>query len=400
MRILVMLAIVAAPLWIPSSLYAAADPCAESENAERLQLRYENETCRKALGELQQIETDVFKGFGPYEGQSSFEAWPDKAAEQLRRVQLAIRDDLRAAQAGGQARYAARLGQLDERVSVAIKGSADLTTLNDLSSAAAPRELLPSFWRVSGDPADTRGELAVKHLEEENCLDARAGDARCERVFADATRIADHTYAAAQVVGRLHYPLRREFRAQAEQRTGRWSAYLYDAQFQYWWELVFNRYLEEQCPSGLNSFVARLISKKCEAPKVDRFGNELGFRDAPDYRATLLHPDVGVMYLDDEPKGERFKPAIVVQAIGYEWWQWRDSKIEDRRGAALVVTAADNARVDELGYGVQLRWNSYALAVTDHDGKLAVTLNLDLTKYLGTVSPKYAEELKLPLELD
>ena len=400
MRVLIVLSILTSPLWISIPLHAAVDPCNAGANAERLQQRYENEACRKALKNLQQIEADVFKGFGPYEGESSFDAWPGKAAEQLKRVQVAVGDDLRAAQASGQARYLARLGQLDERVRLAVTGSNDLTTLNDLSSAAAPRELLPAFWRVSGDPADTRGELAVKYLEDENCLDARAGDARCERVFTDATRIADHTYAAAQVVGRLHYPLRREFRAQAEQRTERWSAYLYDAQFQYWWELVFNRYLEEQCPSGLNSFVSRLISKECEAPKVDRFGNELGFRDAPDYRATLLHPDIGVMYLDDEPKGERFKPAIVVQAIGYEWWQWRGSKIEDRRGAALVVTAADNSRVDGLGYGVQLRWNSYALAVTDHDGKLAVTLNLDLTKYLGTVSPKYAEELKLPLELD
>jgi hypothetical protein len=261
-------------------------------------------------------------------------------------------------------------------------------------------ELQPSFWTVATSTQATRGEFAIKYLQDENCLSAETGDLRCDPIYEEATLLGDQTYAVSAVVARLHLPLRAAFRAQASRRTQAWNAYLYDAQFQYWWELELNRYLESQCPDGLNAFVAPLIGKRCERPAQDEWGNLIGFREPPDYKAALLHPDIGVMYIDGEPKGDRFKPAIVVQALGYEWWDWKDAKIEDRRGISLVVTAADNAELSELGYGLQLRWNGYSIAVTDHDGTLAVTLNLDLTKYIATASPKYAEELKAPLAFE
>jgi hypothetical protein len=223
------------------------------------------------------------------------------------------------------------------------------------------------------------------------------GEPRCDAIYIDAVRLADHTYAASAVIAKLHLPTRADFRARAIRRSEAWNAYFYEAQFQYWWELVANKYLDAKCPHGPNAFIAPLIHKRCERPLRDSWGNPIGFREPPDYKATLLHPDIGLMYIDGEPKGDRFKPAIVIQAFGYEWWDWKDAKIENRKGISLAIAAADNNEIDGLGYGLQFRWNGYAIAVTDHGGTLAVTLNLDLTKYLATTSPKYAEELQAPL---
>jgi hypothetical protein len=382
---------------------AAPDVCNGVDNANRLQHRYFTDPCRKAVESLQELHAAVREGFGPYEGDASAEAWPDKAEMQLKRIRTDVREDQQQADAGGEAKLASRLGELDLRLGAAIGKLAELRNLDELGGPDAPTslaELFPSFWTVDTDPEATRGELAIKYLQDENCLDARIGDSRCEPVYVGATKIGDRTYAAAEVIGHLHLPLRRKFRTEATRRTAAWNSYLYDTQFQYWWELAFNRYLEEQCPKGLNAWVAPLISKKCEQRSVDSLQNEIGFREPPDYKTSLLHPDLGVMYLDDEPKGDRFKPAVVVQALGYEWWDWKDGKIENRRGVSLVVSAADNSRTKELGYGLQFRWNGYAFAVTDHDGKLAVTLNLDLAKYIGSASPKHAEALKLPMEFE
>lgn len=386
---------------LAGSLAHAAEPdvCNGGDNGDRLESRYFIDLCRKGVKSLQELDAAVREGFGPYEGDASAEAWPEKAEMQLKRMRSDVRDDQQQADAAGQAQLASRLGELDQRFGAAIGKLSDLRNLDQLGGPDFA-ELQPSFWRVSTDPNAIRGELAVKYLQDENCLNAQRGDTRCDAVYIGATQIADHTYAAAEVVGHLHLPLRRQFRTEATRRTAAWNSYLYDTQFQYWWELAFNRYLEEQCPKGLNARVAPLISKKCEQRSVDSLQNEIGFREPPDYKASLLHPDLGVMYLDDEPKGDRFKPAVVVQALGYEWWDWKDGKIENRRGVSLVVSAADNARTKQLGYGLQLRWNGYAFAVTDHDGKLAVTLNLDLAKYIGSASPKYAEALKLPLEFE
>jgi hypothetical protein len=382
---------------------AASDVCNGGNNADRLESRYFEDSCRKAVKSLQELPASVREAFGPYESNASADAWPDKAEMQLKRIRSDVRDDQQQADAAGQAQLASRLGELDQRLSTAISKLTNLRTIDELGGPNATNnlaELQPSFWRVDVRRDATRGELALKYLQDENCVEAGIGDSRCEPVYVGATKIADHTYATAVVIAHLHEASRRQVRTEATRRTAAWNSYLYDTQFQYWWELVFNRYLEERCPKGLNAWVAPLISKKCEQRSVDSFKNEIGFREPPDYKASLLHPDLGVMYLDDEPKGDRFKPAVLVQALGYEWWDWKDGKIENRRGVSLVVSAADNSRTKQLGYGLQLRWNGYAFAVTDHDGKLAVTLNLDLAKYIGTASPKYAESFKLPLELE
>jgi hypothetical protein len=377
----------------------SAVDCEQGDNAHRLQNRYFVDECRKAQTELNARADAVARGFGPFQGSDSLRAWPGKAQEQLKQSLARVSADKAAAASAGDARLVSSFEELERRLLEAIRLTAGLTDLNDLGhpdSAGRFPELQPDFWKVSSDPADSGG-LAAKYLADSDCLDVPASTARCTSPYEHAVQIGDHTYVVSAIIARLHAPLRQQFRDEAERRTNAWNAYLYDAQFQYWWELAFNRYLETQCP-GFHRSIASLISRSCAHGERDEFGNELGFREPPNFKATVLHPDLGVMYLDAEPNGDRFKPAVVIQVIGYEWWDWNASRIENRRGLSLVATASDNSRVSALGVGLQFRWGGYALALTSHGGELAVTLNLDLVGHIAEVNPKWAEELKQPLE--
>jgi hypothetical protein len=372
-------AVVALSAWLPTAGFGQDVNCEPAKYIERLLKRYTDPVCRKADANLSaRIEqvTDAF--YGP---SSESKSWIQVAREQLN-LQLTQLPGPSAPESDK------HIDKIKSNLMQALRDAERLKTLEEVSSV---KSLAIDAWDHI-DSSDSPGPL---YLEDSEC-EGEAASARrgCAAVYAQAVQMTDAVYVTRLTVDMLHRQDREKFRMQVKLRGARWHAYLYDTQFQYWWELAANRYLEEKCPDGLNGYVTPLIRKKCSPVSRDEVGNPIGWREPPEYRAVVLHPEVGVQYNNEEAKGDRLKPSLVFQWIGYQWWDWKGDKVADLKGVSLVTTVSDNAKSRLVGHGIQIQLGRYALAVTSHGGKPALTFSMELLGRLTQVDKELADKLK------
>jgi len=137
----------------------------------------------------------------------------------------------------------------------------------------------------------------------------------------------------------------------------RWEHYFNDARSQFFWELGFNGWLYGATNKG----------------------NE-GLLSPPDYQVIVLHPSVGLEYVDTKA-GDRFREAIVLEGIGFNKWTWSDSKMKLPLGMSFISVYGDRSSVPQIGYGVLLHYNNnLSLGVTRRGSETGVILSLDLAK--------------------
>ncbi len=137
----------------------------------------------------------------------------------------------------------------------------------------------------------------------------------------------------------------------------RWEHYFNDARSQFFWEL------------GLNGWLYGATNK----------GKE-GLLSPPDYQVIVLHPGVGLEYVDTKP-GDRFREAIVLEGIGFNKWTWSDSKMKLPLGMSFIGVYGDRSSVPQFGYGVLLHYNNnLSLGVTRRGSETGAILSLDLAK--------------------
>ncbi|HEX7053445.1 MAG TPA: hypothetical protein VF211_05850 [Burkholderiales bacterium] len=348
----------------------------------RLVKRY-GETCMRDNPALQSRIEQATQGL--YGGEAATKAWLEAIRDALRAQTAA----LPAPVAPGSDRY---IAGLRKRLRDAIDFLADHREPGAALQACARLRTPTTSCPIDLDnfaPLEDSGDL----IEENGCRDASEANAACRTVYETAVEIADSTLVARYTVDALHKPEREKFRAAMTRLGERWHAYLYDTGFQYWWELAGNRYLEEHCDNIFNWPMTRLLRKKCEH-RTDTSGNPIGWRAVPEYHVVYLHPDVGAQYNTEEPHGDRLKPSLVFQWLGYEWWQWRGSKISKLRGVSFATTVSDNKVARTLGHGLQIRINEYAVSITSHGGKPALTLSLNLADKLSDLDEEWANRLK------
>jgi hypothetical protein len=288
-----------------------------------------------------------------------------------------------------------------ENLSKAVaEAQANLSALPELgriddAGGATYRALQLGYW----DPYENaRRGFGEQYLHGQNCQAKDASDQNCARIYAKAVEIGDAMFLMQLTVEVLRLPLRSELQAALQHRKARWNSYLYDSQFQYFWELGLNRWLEESCPKGLNAFVSDLLDreKECEALARDPHGNPLDWREPPSFRAIALHPDIGFMYDQNDPKGSRTNVTLVFQWFGYQWWKWDEesNKVKDLWGLSIVSTVTDNAVGQPVGLGLQIQYGKYSFAATSHGGKPIYTLSLNLLDRLSTLDEKAADLLR------
>lgn len=267
------------------------------------------------------------------------------------------------------------------------------------ASPAQFAELLPSFWNVDATPRNEEaGGIPAIMLRDSECSSKTPPDTDCDAAFRRIVAVADDVYVASNLILDLHSGQRARFILDSRLRADRWNAYLYDTQFQFLWELVWNRNQEFKCPKGSSARLAKLVDKTCHAQSKDSLGNQLGFREVPDYRAILLHPDIAVGYFDKEAEGQHFKPVLVVQWFGFQWWDWEKDRPSSLRAVSLVSSTADTTATSHTGIGLQFQYGGFSLALTKHRGGLAVMLNTGLVNQLGKVNQNMANKFKAALE--
>jgi hypothetical protein len=137
----------------------------------------------------------------------------------------------------------------------------------------------------------------------------------------------------------------------------RWEHYFNDARSQFFWEL------------GINGWLYGTANK----------GKE-GLLSPPDYQVLVLHPSVGLEYVDAKA-GDRFREAIVLEGIGINKWAWKDDKMKLPLGMSLIGVYGDRSSVPQVGYGALFHYNNnLSLGVTRRGSETGVILSLDLAK--------------------
>jgi hypothetical protein len=198
------------------------------------------------------------------------------------------------------------------------------------------------------------------------------------KVCAEASAAGKIVFRAAALVTRaLQYSLTDEYEqalAAARLRKAKWDRYFDEARVQFFWELYANgwRYGRENRRAG-------------------------GFAEPPNDQLILLHPGVGMEYVNDAPSGSRFQPALVVELIGYNRWGWsKEGKMENAFGASLIQTYSDRAGLPSGRLGIMLHFqNKYSLAYTRRDGVDGLMLSIDLAKLVTKVEEDAREKFKL-----
>jgi len=374
-------ALAAALLALPA--WGQTDPCAAKSFEDRLLKRYTVDACWKGDAALHKRFEGVTRGFAGKDAEAL--TWLDLARGQLRAQAAAVQ-----ASAGG----ARQFQDLNDRLGLALTQMDGLRSIDQLGGTDGAQRfplLQINQWDVDGPPAN----FGMRHLEEKGCSDKAPPDEACAAAYATAVELTDHVFVVKKVLSVLREPEAAAMRAQFAQREARWASYFYDTQFPFWWELAANRYLEQYCGDGFHGKVGRLlVDEACKRPKEDPAGNPLEWREPPRYRAIFLHPDIGVQYLREEPRGERLKPALVFQWVGYQWWDWKGDKVADVRALSLVSTVADTATQKRHGLGVQVQWKGFAVALTRHGSELAVTLNLMLVDRMKELDEEWSAKLK------
>ena len=126
-----------------------------------------------------------------------------------------------------------------------------------------------------------------------------------------------------------------------------WDLYTNEARVQYPWEMVVNGALYQR---DINELEAE---QGYELALVDRL--------PPDRQIILLHPGVGLEYVDDATDGGHPEPAVVMEWLGFNTWRYRgsgsDVTMARPLGVSLVTTLSDRDGGKSVGHGLAFHWN-------------------------------------------
>jgi len=110
----------------------------------------------------------------------------------------------------------------------------------------------------------------------------------------------------------------------------------------------------------------------------------------PEWQLIFVHPEAAMEYIDIAADGNQFKPALMIEIIGADFWRWEKRgkqkgpwKIPCPIGAGFVATISDRAGMDDLGLGGIIRFNHvYSIGATFRDGDIGIFVNVNFGKPL------------------
>lgn len=140
-----------------------------------------------------------------------------------------------------------------------------------------------------------------------------------------------------------------------------WNAYFTQARPQMPWELAIN-------------------ARSYDRSKAKKYCPEHGgFSQPPEHQWIVMHPDIALEYLDDNPDGNRLAPALTLEVVGYYRWRWNGPAMEWPLGASLVASLSDRVDSDPLGIGVMVHWSQrWSMGVVQHGDDTGVLIGLSV----------------------
>ncbi len=158
-------------------------------------------------------------------------------------------------------------------------------------------------------------------------------------------------------------------------------------------DALWNRYLYDSKPMLPLDFILT-DSFERKRSKSDQYLE--GFREPPVRQWFVLHPSAAMEYVSVAEDGQQFKPILIVELIGVNYW---DSKrrlinaplLRTFSGASLIVNYADRAGLKDTGVGALFTFNNfYSIGVTRYESETGVSISLDLANlYREKYKSKY-----------
>lgn len=202
----------------------------------------------------------------------------------------------------------------------------------------------------------------------------------CQPVYTAAQDILRYAKLVERSLTYYSRPIIDAHTSDARRRDHQWDAYFDEALFQYPWELALNG----------------AWLKKHDPRQEDAQGNKLGFLPPPTSQWILLHPNVGMEYVEGAPDGQQFKPLVYIEVFGYNRWRWGGSgEMKNALGWSVLASYADRAAIQDLRYGLMMHYhNRFDLGITYNDKDTGVILSIDLAQAVDRVSDKARKVLR------
>lgn len=207
----------------------------------------------------------------------------------------------------------------------------------------------------------------------------------CNKEFAFAADIVGSIFLANAAIDKYSTDFRAEVLHVRKRRRTSWDSYYDDLTFQYPWELWANSLLLEATDN-------RTV--------IDN--NKIGFRELPQSKLVILHPEVNLVYADDAD--DEFEVTVTVEMLGYEAFDFDGSgKVKNSWGISLLAAYLDRTDRVESGWtgGLLFKYDGYSLGVTDNHGDTGIVFNFNLSQRLFEVeqeSRRYYDEYKGNIE--
>lgn len=305
-------------------------------------------------------------------------------------IMVTLHDDLAALAASGEQASQAQ-GHAKEIVTRINAASLELgkVQMGEVTWNATDQWLV-NKWEPGAGTSDTEWYLLKESLFETGCYPAPPSNSksRCDSLFSDYM-INVRFIVAMDIVSDYVLDIPAKERIERKEYVHRqWTSYFDDQQYQFWWEMnanycLFNPRLSDDIGALKRSICLIPIAGPLMARRWSQSTADIGWVAPPNKRFIYLHPDIGFIYVGNEPSGNKFAPALVMQWLGYLRWHGYDAdtgKMNNAYGISIVSTYADLIGSKSVGFGLMGHYRQYGLSVTRHGDEWAVYLNLNFVK--------------------
>lgn len=199
----------------------------------------------------------------------------------------------------------------------------------------------PDYYKIEDALLNSCNQAAKTKSPDMDCQSAL-------EEFAEIYNFAQGTYSQ---------PLAFELSKRLDFLETRWNSFYEESKSQMFWEMIANGAL------------------------FQRNNKAYQFSEPPSWQLVLMHPSVVVENVEDAIDGDQFKEALMLEAIGVDWWQ--QDKWYLPSGGALIAVYSDRLDVDDWGYGVALNFRSkFTIGVAEHGDDRGVFMTIDLMKLI------------------
>lgn len=105
-------------------------------------------------------------------------------------------------------------------------------------------------------------------------------------------------------------------------------------------------------------------------------GNLVGFREPVEYQWLVLHPSTALQYVSDQETD--FKPALIVDVLGYNKLKWENNGSEvTSYGASAVVALSEFDGKTNIGWGMRFFYNrTYSFGITKNSDQVGLFISV------------------------